>query len=291
MLSEIEKQTLKKKIQANQHEIYVISMEEMEAIIQSSPNGRKQRVKVAWEKLKGKVGTGVNYYASADDLVTMTKLISDLGGVGTKVYIKNYGGKAHIVIKGYAGLRKVLTSTKYGIKNPKVISLGLGKSGAIAAARQGGILSIVLLSIYRVADYFLTDEASLSQLIGSLASDVVKVGIATGASIAAASAFVATGFTIAIGPIAAVVIVGVLTSLALGELDQRFGITEKIIEGLDEIGEHVGNKYEILKIQLFQEAGKVVDSVFDYATATARKMVINTAKHAFDPLFSRDPRL
>lgn len=73
--------------------------------------------------------------------------------------------------------------------------MGLGKAGAIHAAKSGGILSVVLLSAYRAVDYFLMDQATLSQLIGSLATDVVKVGIAAGASIAAASATVALGFT------------------------------------------------------------------------------------------------
>ncbi len=47
-----------------------------------------------------------------------------------------------------------------------------------------------------VADYFLTDNATLSQLIGTLATDVVKVGLATGASIVAASALVGFGVTL-----------------------------------------------------------------------------------------------
>jgi len=186
MLTEKEKKELQQKIQSNKHKVYVVSFEEMDAIIKSSPKGNKPSVQAAWQKIKGKVGVGASYYASADDVVTMTKLIGDLGGIGARAYIKNYGGKPHIILKGHAGLRTILTGTKYGIKNPKVVSMGLGKAGAITAAKQGGILTVVLLSAYRVTDYFLTDQATLSQLIGTLATDVVKVGIATAASIGAA---------------------------------------------------------------------------------------------------------
>lgn len=198
MLSEKEKKALKQQIQANQHEVYVVSVEEMDAIIKSSPKGSKPSVQAAWQKIKSKLSMGASYYASADDAVTMAKLIGDLGGAGARVYIKTYGGKPHIVLKGHPGLRTVLTGTKYGIKNPKVITMGLGKAGAIQAAKSGGILSVILLSAYRIADYVLTDEATLSQLIGSLATDVVKVGIATGASIAAASALAGFGVTLAL---------------------------------------------------------------------------------------------
>ena len=92
MLSEKEKKELQQKIQSNKHEIYVVSFEEMDAIIKSSPKGTKQSVQAKWEKIKGKVGIGASYYSSADDAVTMTKLIGDLGGVGARAYIKTYGG-------------------------------------------------------------------------------------------------------------------------------------------------------------------------------------------------------
>ena len=133
MLSEREKKELQEKIQSNKHEIYVVSIEEMDAIIKSSPNGNKKSVQDAWQKIKSRVGLGASYYSSADDAVTMAKLVGDLGGIGAKAYIKNYGGKPHTILKGHAGLRRILTGTRYGIKNPKVITMGLGKSGAAAA--------------------------------------------------------------------------------------------------------------------------------------------------------------
>jgi len=153
------------------------------------------------------------------------------------------------------------------------------------------MLSIVLLSAYRVGDYFLTDQATLSQLIGSLATDVVKVGIATGASIAAASAFVAMGFTIAIGPIAAVVLVGIGTSMALSALDERYGITDQIIAGLDDIDEGIENRVEQVKQSVYRNAGELADSIFDYAVDSAKAVLINTAKHAIDKFLSGRLRL
>ncbi|HEY9745701.1 MAG TPA: hypothetical protein V6C99_05740, partial [Oculatellaceae cyanobacterium] len=232
-----------------------------------------------------------SYYASADDFITLSKLVGDLGGFTTQAYIKNYGGKPHIILKGYPGLRKILTGTKYGIKHPKVITMGLGRAGAINAARSGGILSVVLMSGYRVVDYFLTDQATLSRLIGSLATDVVKIGIATGASIAAASGVVALGFTVAIGPIAAVVLVGIGVSMALGFLDEHYGITDRVIAGLDDISEGINNRIERVKEDFYKKAGDLADSVFDYAVDSARAILINTAKHALDSFLSGRPRL
>ena len=291
MLSDQEKKELKNQIKLNQHEVFVVSIDKMDAIIHSSPKGNLPHIKNAWQKLKGKAEVGASYYASADDLRTLSKLVGDLGGFATKAYVKVYGEKPHIILKGRPGLRSILTGTKYGIKNPKVITMGLGKAGAIHAAKAGGILSIVLLSAYRVADYFLTDNATLSHLIGSLATDVVKVGIATGASIAAASAVVAVGFTIAVGPIIAVIAIGVVTSLALGILDEHYGITDRVIEGLDGISENIENKIESAKQRFYQKAGNLADEVFDYAVDSARSVLIHTARHTLDRFLSKGPRL
>ncbi|WP_020158424.1 hypothetical protein [Methylobacter marinus] len=298
MLTDQEKKALKQQIQSNQHEVFVISIEEMDAIIKSSPRGKMPSVQQAWQQIKGKVEFGVSYYASADDFITLSKLVGDLGGFTTQAYIKTYGGKPHIILKGYPGLRKILTGTKYGIKHPKVITMGLGRAGAINAARSGGIISVVLISSYRVADYFLTDQATLSQLIGSLATDVVKIGIATGASIAAASLVVGMGIVAAVGPILAVVVVGVGVSMILTELDDHYGITDRVIEALDELGENANsyienvNSYIVKSRQNIRNtANDTVESIIDYAIDSARQIIINAAQHQLDKFLSTRPRI
>lgn len=272
MLTNIERQKMRQKIESNTHEIFVLSFDEMENIIISSNKTNKSKIKTQWEKVKNKVGYGASYYASADDAFTVAKLIGDLGGVGTRVYIKSYGGKPHIILKGHPGLRKILTSAKYGVKNPKVISMGLGKTGAMTAARQGGIITIVLLTIYRVADYFLSDQSTLSQLIGSLATDVVKVGIATSAAILAVTT--AGAFTLAIGPIVAVLVVGFTISVLLEVADNRLGITKRVIAGLDQI-EHDTKVYvESKKAQLQNSVTGIISDTIDQTINSARSLAI-----------------
>lgn len=289
MLSNQDKVNLKQQIKLNQHEVFLVSMEEMDAIVKSSQKGNLPHIKSAWQKLKIKAEVGVSYYASADDLRTLSKLVGDLGGITTKAYLKSYGGKPHIILKGYPGLRRVLTGTKYGIKNPKVISMGLGKSGAIHAAKSGGILSIILLTTYRVADYFLTDDATLSQLIGKLATDVVKVGITTGVSITAA--VVMGGFSIAVGPIFAVVVIGFGVSWILGVADEKLGITDRLIDGLDELEAGIQSTVASKKQEAAGMARKVVDSVVDYAIVSARRIVVNTAQDYLRKYFPKIPRV
>lgn len=287
-MNENEKKALRTRISANSHEVYVISLEEMDNIVAGTNSPKKRIITETWGNLKGSLAFGANYGVAGKDIVTLSKLIADLGGISTKTYVKHYGGKAHIILKGAPGLRKILTGTKYGVQNAKVISMGLGKHAAVQSAKIGGVVTIFLLSAYRIAEFVLTDEVTLSYTVGYLATDIVKVGIATGASIAAAAA--ATAFSIAIGPLAAAIIVGVGVSYLLGKIDQKYGLSEKVVEALDEMGDDVNAYIKQKKDEAMRAGAKVVESFVDYAIDRATTILIATAKHQINRFLSPFPR-
>lgn len=117
--------------------------------------------------------------------------------------------------------------------NPKVLKMGVGRVGAGQALRSGGVLTVVLLSAYRVLDFFLRDGATLTELVGSLATDVVKVALSVGAGLAVAAIPGVAAF--AAGPLLAVVLVPAVAAWGLGKLDDHLGITEQLVEALDRL--------------------------------------------------------
>ena len=290
MRTEAEKQELRQTIKRNKHEVYILSLEEMDNVFKS--NASSKYVKEQWGKLKNKVEFSANYTAAGNDAMLLAKLIGDLGYGGTKAYIKRYGGNTHIILKGHPGLRKILTGTKYGIQNAKVIKMGLGKYGAVNAAKGGGVLTIILLSTYRVVDYFLKDNSTLNTLIGTLATDVVKVGLATGASVIAGSSMAALGVALSsgaatgafvgaivvVGPLAAVIAVGLITSYVLSEADEKYRITENVIAVLDEIEEKgirgiIDEKKQSLVNKGKDMANDAAESIIDYAVESTKRIL------------------
>lgn len=266
-------------IRHNTQELYALSLEEFDhvfKIMAESPRYAPQRS--SWESLKKGVEVGANYTATGKDLGTLTKLFADLGFSGTKAYIKYYKGRPYVIFKGNPALRQIFIGTRYGLQNAKVVQMGIGRSGAVSAARGGGILTIVLVSAFRIADYILTDQMTLNQLVGTLATDVVKIGIATGASIVAAAGAAAV-FTVAIGPMIAAIGVGLLVSYGLSKLDNQYEITAKVIAALDELERRNNAKLKQLQQGAFDTAGALVDGVIDYAVDEARRILINTARH------------
>ena len=166
------------------------------------------------------------------------------------------------------------------MQNAKVIKMGLDKYGAVQAAKGGGLLTIVLVTEFRVIDYFLTDSATLNQLIGTLATDVIKVGLATGASIAAATFVASTGFVIAFGPLIAAIAFGVGVAMLLEYADKKFKITEKILLALDEISEKgingiIEEKKQVVINKGNEIASNVIESVVDYTVKKIEKNITN----------------
>ena len=82
----------------------------------------------------------------------------------------------------------------------------------------------------------------MSYLIGTLATDVIKVGIAAGGSISFLTLIssIAPALTsFAIGPIVIVVAVGVATGLILNKLDSQYNLTKSLIDTIDSIGDKI----------------------------------------------------
>lgn len=178
----------------------------------------------------------VNYGTNIKDVVTASMLITQLGSFGIKAtaYI-NHKGTELIKISGYPGIRKIINAPVFAAKNPKMIDLGLGKYGAAGVTKniiEGARLTLIVAAAYRTIDFMLNDEASLAEFIGSLATDVVKVGLS---SIIAGSAGLAAGafFSLVIAPTVAIVVVGFGTAIILNWLDNKFGVTDKVIAQIE----------------------------------------------------------
>jgi hypothetical protein len=102
-----------------------------------------------------------------------------------------------------------------------------------------------------VLNYILNDQHTMSSLIGSIATDLVKIGASAAIASLAAMA-TATLTTLAAGPIIVAIAVGVVTAYALDALDRQFGVTKALIKALDDaydssVGEAGRQFYQVEK--------------------------------------------
>lgn len=191
--------------------------------------------KTAWvETTQSGVGqVMVNYGVNGKDVVTTSMIIARLGdfGIRATVYV-NHKGTELIKLTGYAGIRKVLTAPVFALKNPKVVDLGIGKYGLKNSIVSGARLTFYVAAAYRTLDFILNDATSLAEFIGSLATDVVKIGVASAVSWGVGTIALGVVSTVAV-PLVVVVVAGLVSAIGLNYLDDKFGFTDQVVKCIE----------------------------------------------------------
>jgi hypothetical protein len=182
----------------------------------------------------------INYGLNIKDVVTTSMLVSQLGSFGIKatVYV-NHKGTELIKISGYPGIRKILNAPVFAAKNPQIVDIGIGKYGLAKTIIEGARLTFYVAAAYRTVDFLMNDETSLAEFIGSLATDMVKIGIGS-AIVWGVGLVLVTPWIVA--NLAIVVVVGAVASITLNALDDKFGFTDKIVAYIESAQQEFANK-------------------------------------------------
>ena len=221
-MDELNKRKLQTELNDNNHELFIMTPAEYEQI----------RQKIAEIITLDNIKIAAGYAAPTMDLVTAAGQVKALGANG-RVVEKVVGGRRYIILKGYPGLRKTLRGTRYLANNPKIVSMAIGKVGVGQSIIQGAKLTIFLTAPINVVKFLVDEQFTLSSLIGTIATDLVKIGVASALGAAAAVALGAIT-TIAAGPLVAAIFVGVATSILLEKIDAEFGLTNALIKFVEE---------------------------------------------------------
>ena len=191
------------------------------------------------------------YVSPIMDTVTLARVCKDLG-IGGKAITKVINGRQYIAFAGYAGLRTIFTGTRYSINNRMIINMAIGTLGLKKMVKSGGIITICIAVPLTVLEAFLSDHASCYELVGNIASDLIKIGVPM---LMAEIAGLAVGAftTIAFLPIAIVIGVGFFTSVVLNKMDDKYQLTEKLIIALEQFGMGISDGY----VQVQQAAERI----------------------------------
>lgn len=225
-----ERAKLKKKLKENHQQAVIMHREDFESLFEPL---------VPMPSSLDDVKNWAGYYPSLDDAATLVKQYRELGGLGS-VIERTVNGQRYVVIKGDVAVRQILTKIQYTPYDTKIVSLALGKVGTAKSIIDGAKLSIYLTVPFTVLKCFLEDEMTLGALVGNVSSDLIKIGISTitaAIAMTAPSAMASLGgsvATFAAGPLAVALFVGVVTSIILNRIDERYGLTQALINCIDE---------------------------------------------------------
>lgn len=229
----------------NQTDLYVLSARELTGIWVNSQRFAgisEENLSSLYEDMTGYTLAAVrDHTGTVASSVVLARLGMDMHRSG-KLFgtyrIVQRHGQNMIVFSGYAGLRRHLTAPTYGMANPKVIQMGVGIAAANNALKQGATLTLILSPAVRTLEWLFVDQKkTLESVLAHIATDIAKGFIAGGAAYffggIVPTIVTAAGFTVAaIIPIGVGIAVAIAVGLALSWLDDRYGITEKLVEAL-----------------------------------------------------------
>ncbi|QUM82908.1 PAAR domain-containing protein [Moritella sp. 5] len=270
----------------NNHDVMLLTLPEIFEVLQSW--GWKD-TKETWVETTQSTGGQVliNYGVNGKDVVTTSMIIAKLGDFGIKATVyMNHKGTELIKFTGYAGVRQILNAPVFGLKNPKVVDVGIGKYGLKNSIIQGARVTFYVAAAYRTIDFILNDETSLAEFIGSLATDVAKIGIASAISWGVGGLVVAsTSFVTA--PLAIVVLVGLGASIALNILDEKYEVTDHVVKYLERAQQEVMEKAKEIENGFWDLGGMFIDGFLDTGKEIIESEIKNYVKKGISQLTPR----
>jgi len=169
------------------------------------------------------------------------ELLRELGLKGG-YFTKEINGRTYVILRGYAGLRKVLSASRYLPTNPKVIAYGLTRAAAAVEGALSVIITIVVLVPMEIIRY-LMGEQTLSQVFGNVLTGVMVAALASAASFSVlAIGTMATVTAPAWLVIGGMIIVGLGVSLILNQLADAFNVSGFIAMALDRAVQQVAEE-------------------------------------------------
>ena len=187
--------------------------------------------------------TGVDLVSAATagiDADGVRRIVQELGLTG-RAYVKTVEGRSYLILRGYPGLRRSLTGTRYLTTNPNVAHMVVTPTNLAAAAARATGIAVIAYAGLRIVEFILHDEdGRLARLLGTLATDIIRFAIAAGFGFLTA-AVASTFVTVVAAPLVAAIAVSIGVGIVLDDLDRRLGITETLVGAIQARFDHAGS--------------------------------------------------
>ncbi|MEX9773112.1 hypothetical protein WEU31_15030 [Morganella morganii] len=177
------------------------------------------------------------YAGTIRDIPSVIKLAGEFKSLGISAKeFQAANGKTYIRISGHAGVRRIVTGTRYGANHPTMLNFGIGMQGLKDGIVKGVKFCLVFSFIYRGLEWAFKDEYHFADFLGNVTADMAKMAlVAAGSAVAGSLALTAGvfgGSIIGVGLI--VLATGFFITLSLEYIDKKYGLSEKLIQYLRE---------------------------------------------------------
>lgn len=170
------------------------------------------------------------YYSPAGKIVFNFKFLK----IKAVEYVVN--GKAYIKITGHAGLRRILTGTRYGATNPQILEMAIGMRGFGSALIKGTKFCIYASLAFRTIEFIFKSDYHLVDFLGDITMDVAKI-IVSSVVIGIIGGMLTVGGIPVVVTALVIITAGVILNSFLNSLDDKLGLSvtlkSKLQQALD----------------------------------------------------------
>ena len=133
------------------------------------------------------------YAGTIHDAPNVIKLIGEFRILDIKATeFRAANGKSYIRISGYAGVRRIVTGTRYGVNHPTMLNMGIGMQGLKDGIVKGVKFCLVFSFIYRGLEWAFKDEYHFADFLGNVTADMAKTALVAAGSWAVGAFYLST---------------------------------------------------------------------------------------------------
>lgn len=173
------------------------------------------------------------YAGTIHDTPSVIKLIGEFRSLDINAKeFRAANGKTYIRISGRAGVRRIVTGTRYGANHPTMVNLGIGMQGLKDGIVKGIKFCLVFSFIYRGLEWAFKDEYHFADFLGNVTADMAKMALVAAGSASMGAIALSVGLfggsIIGVG----IVVLGIGFGITVGleYIDSKYGLSEKIIQ-------------------------------------------------------------
>lgn len=173
------------------------------------------------------------YAGTIHDTPSVIKLIGEFRSLDINAKeFKAANGKTYIRISGRAGVRRIVTGTRYGANHPTMVNLGIGMQGLKDGIVKGVKFCLVFSFIYRGLEWAFKDEYHFADFLGNVTADMAKMALVAAGSASMGAIALSVGLfggsIIGVGVV--VLAIGFGITVGLEYIDSKYGLSENIIQ-------------------------------------------------------------
>ncbi|MFP2517088.1 hypothetical protein [Buttiauxella agrestis] len=181
----------------------------------------------------GNIKDGLDGFRTASKLMTyhneFGKLVIRFQSLGIRALKCRIGGTDYIKLTGYPALRRILNGTRYSLRNPQILEMGIGIRGLGTSIVKGTKFCICCSLAWRAVELIFKSNYDLVDFLVDVTMDVAKIIVSSVAVGVVGGIFVLLGAPVIITTFV-VIGLGIILNAGLNILDDKVGLSVSLKE-------------------------------------------------------------